>query len=574
MKRLTLTCSPLIFLIVRTLLFSIGLNTIFIWNTSAQTTLELGHVIDQQRDASNPPFANPKSKIQNPKWNEFDEIALEQITSVSQLDDVQPSDWAFQALQSLVERYGCIAGYPDKTFRGNRAIARYEFAAGLHACLNRVNELIATATTDLVKQDDLVTLQKLQEQFAVELASLRDRMNALDTKITTLEQQQFSVTTKLNGFVSTAIQGRSPNRADVNPRDGIRDTDDPGTHLNVVTQSYLYLTTQFSPRDFLYLGFWDQRGSGNPRLTQDGRLGIDGDEFDFYLSDLNYHFLIGDKFAGFVGTEGIYTSLAFRGPNRAESAFTGPVSYFAQRNPILNFGFGRGGFGFDWQLAKRASVQAFYSTNIAGVFPNSLGGKGHNTTGVQVALTPIDAIDIALYYINDYSPDGALLGYVGDDQLTAINLITGTSSPLQTNAFGASMNWQLSSGLSLGGWFGYTNSYIPGESGRVETTNYMVYLNFPDLFGKGNLGGIYVGQPPKITRSTLPVGNNVPDFLNTGLGRSGGQPGTTTHLEAFFRWQVNDNISITPGAIVILNPGHSPDSDSFVVGVLRTTFAF
>lgn len=52
-----------------------------------------------------------------------------QITSVSQLSDVQPSDWAFQALQSLVERYGCIAGYTNGTFKGNRALSRYEFAA-------------------------------------------------------------------------------------------------------------------------------------------------------------------------------------------------------------------------------------------------------------------------------------------------------------------------------------------------------------------------------------------------------------------------------------------------------------
>ncbi len=66
--------------------------------------------------------------------------ALAQVTSVSQLSDVQPTDWAFQALQSLVERYGCIAGYPNGTFRGNRALTRYEFAAGLNACLDRVNE--------------------------------------------------------------------------------------------------------------------------------------------------------------------------------------------------------------------------------------------------------------------------------------------------------------------------------------------------------------------------------------------------------------------------------------------------
>lgn len=72
------------------------------------------------------------------------EDPMAQVTSVSQLRDVQPTDWAFSALQSLVERYGCIAGYPDGTYRGDRPLSRYEFAAGLNACLDRVNEFIAT----------------------------------------------------------------------------------------------------------------------------------------------------------------------------------------------------------------------------------------------------------------------------------------------------------------------------------------------------------------------------------------------------------------------------------------------
>ncbi|MBE9033364.1 S-layer homology domain-containing protein, partial [filamentous cyanobacterium LEGE 11480] len=46
-----------------------------------------------------------------------DDATMSSVTSVSQLSDVRPTDWAFQALQSLVERYGCIAGYPDKTYR-------------------------------------------------------------------------------------------------------------------------------------------------------------------------------------------------------------------------------------------------------------------------------------------------------------------------------------------------------------------------------------------------------------------------------------------------------------------------
>ncbi|KAM3092869.1 iron uptake porin [Phormidesmis sp. 146-12] len=80
-----------------------------------------------------------------------DEPSMAQVNSVSQLADVQPIDWAFQSLQTLVERYGCIEGYSDKTFRGvyprggtasQRALTRYEFAAGLNACLSRVNELL------------------------------------------------------------------------------------------------------------------------------------------------------------------------------------------------------------------------------------------------------------------------------------------------------------------------------------------------------------------------------------------------------------------------------------------------
>jgi hypothetical protein len=114
---------------------------------------------------------------------------------------VRPTDWAFQALQSLVERYGCIAGYPDRTYRGNRALTRYEFAAGLNACLDRVNELIAAATADLVKKEDLATLQKLQQDFATELATIRGRVDALEARTGTLERQQFSTTTKLQGEV-------------------------------------------------------------------------------------------------------------------------------------------------------------------------------------------------------------------------------------------------------------------------------------------------------------------------------------------------------------------------------------
>jgi len=501
---------------------------------------------------------------------------MAQVTSVSQLKDVQPTDWAFQALQALVERYGCISGYPNGTYRGNKALSRFEFAAGLNACLENVSHMIQTTQGDRLTRQDLATLQKLQEEFATELVTLRDRVDHLEAHTAEIEAHQFSPTTKLSGLVIVGVQGRSPNRVDISPRDGKKDTQDPGTNINVISIAQLYLTTQFDPHSYLFTGLLAGSGSTMPRLSNDVFLGYEyPTDNKLIVTDLHYHRLIAKNLAVMVGTEDVNMTTAFRGPNRVESAATGSLSYFAQRNPILNIGYGQAGVAVDWQFAKRASLQAMYSSNNSGD-PGKRSGlfDGNTTTGAQLLLTPTNALDVTLYYANNYSSDGCLLTFVGDECLTAVNPKTGKSEPLQTNAVGATVNWQISPRVTLGAWGGYTNSYIPGKSGNVETTNYMVYLNFPDLFRKGNLGGIYIGQPPKITSSNLPTGNNVPDLINTGLGRAGGQPGTTTHIEAFYRFQLTDNLSLTPGVIYILEPGHTPNSDPITIGILRSTFTF
>ncbi|MHC5729183.1 MAG: iron uptake porin, partial [Nostoc sp.] len=165
-----------------------------------------------------------------------------QVNSVSQLSDIKPSDWAFQALRSLVERYGCIAGYPDATYGGNRALSRYEFAAGLNACLDRVNELIAADTSDLVKKEDLAVLQKLQTEFAAELTTLRGRVNTLEARTATLEKQQFSTTTRLNAQIITAISDSFGNRVG-----GDRDE----SRLYFANRSRLNFESSFTGKDLL-----------------------------------------------------------------------------------------------------------------------------------------------------------------------------------------------------------------------------------------------------------------------------------------------------------------------------------
>jgi hypothetical protein len=69
------------------------------------------------------------------------EEGMGQVTGIQQFSDVHPGDWAYQALSNLIERHGCVAGYPDGSVRGGRAMSRYEAAALLNACLDRISEV-------------------------------------------------------------------------------------------------------------------------------------------------------------------------------------------------------------------------------------------------------------------------------------------------------------------------------------------------------------------------------------------------------------------------------------------------
>jgi hypothetical protein len=511
-------------------------------------------------------------------------LTAQGVTSVSQLSDVKPTDWAFTALQSLVERYGCIAGYPDRTYRGKQGITRYEFAAGVNACLDKINEIISSGLSDKVGKADLDTLQKLQEEFAAELATLRGRVDALDAKTAKLEAQQFSTTTKLYGQAIFGLQSRFANTGNLTPRNGTKNTPDDATNLTFGYNLQLSLVTQFDNRSLLLTGIQAGNASTASTLFANNnfltntytRLGYELDTGNsLQLSDLSYRVLVGDRLAVIVGAAGISPSSVFRGPNRYESAGQGALSAFAQRNPILNFP-GQAGAGFDFQISDNISLQGVYAAALASDPQNGLTG-GPFTTGVQLAINPSDAIDLAFYYLNSYTTNASLNTGVGD------NLIGPIAGRFSTNAFGGTATWRISPQVTLGGWAGYTTSGIreTGLSGDVTTFNWMAFLNFPDLFAEGNLGGIYVGQPPKITSSNITSGGvpafNIPSAIGlTGVnsGDFGGQPSSTTHLELFYRMRLNDNISITPGVLFIFNPVQTSGSDTITVGAIRTTFTF
>lgn len=94
--------------------------------------------------------------------------AMAQVTSVNQLRDVQPTEWSYQAISNLISRYGCIAGYPDGTFRPGQPATRSELAALTNACLDRITEYQTEADA------------KLAAALRAEFASTNSRVSALE----------------------------------------------------------------------------------------------------------------------------------------------------------------------------------------------------------------------------------------------------------------------------------------------------------------------------------------------------------------------------------------------------------
>ncbi len=98
--------------------------------------------------------------------------AMAQVTSVKQLSDVQPTQWSYQAITNLVERYGCVAGYPNGTFKPGQAATRAELAALTNACLDRITEFYSAA--------DAALAAALRAEFAKEIGATNARVTALE----------------------------------------------------------------------------------------------------------------------------------------------------------------------------------------------------------------------------------------------------------------------------------------------------------------------------------------------------------------------------------------------------------
>ncbi|TVQ51470.1 MAG: porin, partial [Spirulina sp. DLM2.Bin59] len=280
---------------------------------------------------------------------------------------------------------------------------------------------------------------------------------------------------------------------------------------------------------------------------------------------------------------------------------TGSLSLFGQRSAIYNFE--GAGLGFTHQLSDRLSFSAGYLASYANdptppQANNPFSGglfDGRYSALAQLTLKPSENFALGLTYShsrhNVGGPVASLPIFFGDQGTTLANFPVVPTQDARVNAYGVGALWEVSPKFAVNGWFAYNqvntsggrlplffgNTPYSGSSADILT--YGVSLAFPDLGGPGHLGGLVVGASPYATRARVPepfrTGNN---WFGSNLGEDFTDliPGNAVpwHLEGFYRYQINDHVSITPGLIWLAAPNQTTRNPSVLIGTLRLTFSF
>jgi hypothetical protein len=516
-----------------------------------------------------------------------------QVTSVSQLSDVRPTDWAFTALQSLVERYNCIAGYPDRTYRGQQAMTRFEFAAGLNACLDKINEIIASGLADKVGKDDLEAIARLQEEFAAELASLRGRVDTLEGKVATLERQQFSTTTKLTGEVifSAAVASDGLSRTPADPV-GFNSTAIPGigstfagvgsdrdrSNIGFGSRVRLNFDTSFTGRDLLRTrlqatnvsGFNDVLGSGNStRLGFGESNSIGANNPEFRIDDFFYRFPIGSTTVWIgpsIGADAVIDPLS-----PVESSGSGALSRFARYPVALRIGSTDMGLGVRFPLPQ-GDLNIFYGADSSSATTGGgVLGSDSNKIAAQLVWRPSREFSLGFTYSYDYIFGSSLDTSTNSTSATAGGEILPAVASFSSNTILGQLRWTFARNAEFFTWgsWSFANYIAPTSAAPAGTsgtfTSWMAGLSFTNLLSSGDRATIMFGQPLYLASFSGDVAQN--PFTSSFYT-------TPYHLEALYSVRLTRNILLTPGVFFVFNPNNDSRNGTATVGVLRTTFTF
>ncbi len=488
--------------------------------------------------------------------------AWAQVPSVSELSDVQPSDWAYQALQSLSDRYGIPLGYPDGTFRGDQPLTRYEFAAALTQALSAIEGRVQRGQI-VTNEADLRLVRRLMTEFSSGIAPLGERMGDLETRTDRLEVQQFSPTAKLYGEAIFDLNGQL-----------INDDSDSAVFQN---RLQLDIAASFTGSDVLQTRLFSAgapaRGaevvgaSGALGSTAEGQLvtSARGDtDGDIVLDRLSYTTSLGDRVEMVVAATGGQHSHYVHSTNALFGSQTrsGALSTFAQASPIYRIG-GGAGVGFDVDFAGGlVALSGGYLAESATDPRDGLFDQDYAALG-QLTLTPSDRLGIGVTYVRGYHTDdnaifdsglpGELL--VGTFPANAAHAVLDTVAT--TNSYGFQTSYAVNRRLTLNAFGGYTDLQLTG-SRSGEIWYYGLGAEIINVVLPQSLVGVLIGVEPYL--------GSLEDFDV--------ENDTSLHLEAFYRLQLSDAIALTPGLVWITAPNQNRDNDDAIIATFRTTFRF
>lgn len=488
------------------------------------------------------------------------------INAIEQLQDIKPTDWSYEALRNLSDRYGCIGGFDDGTYKGEKNISRAEFAAGLNSCLNKIEGIIGNSNP--IPQNDINTVLKLMQEFQSDLAILQGITDGAQAKLEDLEATQFSTTSKLKGETVFGLSN-------------ILSDEDQNTILG--SRLRLELETSFQGDDHLLarLSNSDFSGFSEEIGTFQGNLAFaKPEQDDFQVEVLQYTFNVGDEVDFILGATGMGADDLVGTINILDGdGSSGAISTFATRNPIY-YPPRDAGLGIVHSPIEQIKISAGYLTSAAN---NSDPGNGlfngpYSALG-QITIAPMENLSLAATYIHSYNQSDTETGTNRANLQSRTAELLGEETSTISNSYGLELSWAISDRIVIGGWGGLSkvsnlqnirdlNQQI--DRGTQNIWNWAATLALPDLGKEGNLAGLVIGSEPTVTDSTIDINNETDEFDSFGAD---GQ--RALHMEAFYQYQVSDNIAITPGLIWITKPESDRlNVDNLVIGTIRTKFNF
>jgi len=513
-----------------------------------------------------------------PEIDHYSSFSDDQITSVTAFVDVYPTDWAYQALKNLVESYGCVAGYPDGTFRGNRPISRYEAAALLNACLDSISQV-----TDEIRA--------LIREFEAELAVLKGRVDGLEARVGELEAMQFSTTTKFNMFAVTTFNAIDYKGSGI--------ADSYKEQYGGTTMTYTVLPifrTSFTGKDMLEI--WMQAsniGQGEPSYTGGANnpscaAGYGGTASAYCIPGLKdntlsvyrifYKFPIGDDFTVTV------------------SPLMDTFDYLTVGSAALSPKAG------NWVGLKNLYTDAITMTNVPGVYPYVVGGgaalkyskngwsidagynsKSSNSSESEFGLFGENAANKYAVQLS-YSSDRA--GFQAAWTRTKFNEMQMASThyynmgtPLTNNPFtsdtfdgtsemvlntaGLAGYWyitedfSLSGGMYLGFYEATVDTMYAADGDQAESKAWMTTLQWERFLSDDTTIAFSFGQPNSVYSNDSNLGSD---------------PERPWFAVGSLTWQVNNHMTVTPMIYWMRGLGGKHDPDGSALGATVMTSVY